>query len=143
MDHVLLRLAHPHCALSRVIQLNGPAPEQPGESVEVECILFGQDKTGIIADCYGGSGSLNDSSTVEDLVLKNYLDAGFASLQSMLRLEDGQTLDFRDIPTARGGGVEARLEDNKLSITGPHGPLLPLCHSTSTRTGTRRRWRGR
>ncbi|MFI8874533.1 tetratricopeptide repeat protein [Streptomyces sp. NPDC055243] len=125
VDHVLLRLAHPHCVLSRVIQLNGPAPEQPGESVEVECILFGQDKTGIIADCYGGWGSLNDSSTIEDLVLKNYLDAGFASLQSMLRLKDGQTLDFRDIPAARGGSVEARLEDNKLSITGPHGPLLP------------------
>lgn len=125
MDHVLLRLAHPHCVLSRVIQLNGPAPKQPQESAEVECILFGQDRTGVIADCYGGWGSLNDSNTVEDLVLKNYLDAGFTSLQSMLRLEDGQTLDFRDIPSVQGGGVEARLEDNKLSITGPHGPLLP------------------
>ncbi|MER7645167.1 tetratricopeptide repeat protein [Streptomyces sp. NPDC126522] len=125
VDYVLLRLAHPHCVLSRVIHLNGPAPEQPEESAEVECILFGQDRAGIIADCYGGWGSLNGGNTVEDLVLKNYLDAGFASLQSMLSLEDGQTLDFRDIPAAHGGGIEARLEDNKLSITGPHGPLLP------------------
>ncbi|WP_405731205.1 tetratricopeptide repeat protein [Streptomyces sp. NBC_01537] len=124
MVHVLLRLAHPHCVLSRVIQLNGPVLKQPGESAEVECILFGQDRAGIIADCYGGWASLNGGA-VEDLVLKSYLDAGFANLQSMLTPEDGRPLDFRDIPAVDGGGVAARLEDNRLSITGPHGPLLP------------------
>ncbi|MFC4332026.1 tetratricopeptide repeat protein [Streptomyces andamanensis] len=123
-DHFLLRLAHPHCALSRVLQLNGPAPKRPKEIIEVECILFGQDTVGIIADCYGGWGSLGGGA-IEDLLLKGFLDTGFVHLQNMLTLKDGQKLDFRDIPVVEDGGITARLEDNKLSITGPHGPLLP------------------
>ncbi|WP_461033492.1 tetratricopeptide repeat protein [Streptomyces mayteni] len=125
MDHILLRLAHPHCILSGVIQLKGAAPKQPEESTEIECILFGQDRAGIIADCYGGLGSFDDGRQVEDLILKTYLEAGFTNLQSMLKLKDGQLLDFRNIPRIDGGGVEARLEGNKLSITCPQGLLLP------------------
>ncbi|WP_143673010.1 hypothetical protein, partial [Streptomyces sp. b94] len=32
IQHVVLRLAHPHCALSQVMQLRGPAPRQDRES---------------------------------------------------------------------------------------------------------------
>ncbi|WP_050512310.1 tetratricopeptide repeat protein [Streptomyces rimosus] len=127
MDHnrIVLRLSHPHCVISRVIRLKGTAPKQPEERAEVECILFGHDRAGIIADCYGGLGSFDNGKQVEDLVLKAYLDAGFASLQSRLKLKDGEVLDFRNIPRIEGNSVAARLEDNRLSITGPHGPLLP------------------
>ncbi|MEW5351192.1 tetratricopeptide repeat protein [Streptomyces sp. 16-176A] len=122
-DHLGLLLAHPHCVTSGVFRAHGRAPGQPRGSAEVECILFGGDRIGIIADIYGGYGSF-DGCTVEDLVLKGFLEAGFVNLQSMLRVKDGQALDLRDIPAVGGGAIEARLEDNKLSIIGPHGPFL-------------------
>ncbi|MBK3532071.1 tetratricopeptide repeat protein [Streptomyces sp. MBT67] len=125
IQHVVLRLAHPHCALSQVMQLRGPAPRQPRETSEVECILFGQTRAGIIADWYGGWGSLDGNDKVEDLVLKAFLDMGFVSLRNEPEREDGHVLDFSDLPPMDNSGVKARLEDNKLSISGPHGCLLP------------------
>lgn len=124
IDHPLLRLAHPHCHLSEVIHLDGPAPKQPCEGAEAECILFAGDQAGVIIDWYGGWGSLNGSRRIEDLALKLFRDASFINLQSMLDVEDSQNLDFRDIPAVTDAGVQARLEDNKLSITSPVGPLL-------------------
>ncbi|MGW3312205.1 tetratricopeptide repeat protein [Streptomyces sp. NPDC001073] len=125
VHQLLLSLAHPHCVPSGVVDMNGPAPKQPRENYEVECILFGQDRAGIIVDCYGGWGPANDDNRIEDVVLRRCYEAGFTNLQSMLDLRDGQKLDFRDIPVADGGGIEARLEDHKLSVAGPHGLLLP------------------
>ncbi|MFD3843932.1 tetratricopeptide repeat protein [Streptomyces sp. NPDC058642] len=125
VDHVLLRLAHPHCVSSKVIQLTGAAPKQPQETVEVECVLFGRDTAGITADWYGGWGTLNGAQGVEDLALKMLLEVGFVDLQYMLQIEDRQVLDFRDAPRIDGGDVEARLVGNKLSITCAYGQLLP------------------
>ncbi|MFD7340180.1 tetratricopeptide repeat protein [Streptomyces violascens] len=123
-DRLVLRLAHPHCARSQVIERNGSAHAAMKENAEVECILFGRDTAGIIADWYGGWGSLNDGKKVEDLVLKAFLEVGFVNLQSMLSSKEEQTLDFRSVPRIAASGVEARLEDNKLSVTGPYGRLL-------------------
>ncbi|WP_424861963.1 tetratricopeptide repeat protein [Streptomyces sp. MMS24-I29] len=123
MDRLMLRLAHPHCVASKVVQLKGKAPKEPKVVFEVECILFGGDRAGIIADCYGGWGSYGDGQ-VQDLVLTNYRKAGFTNLQSLLQTEDNKPLDLRDIPGVNGSGVQAQLEDNNLSIVGPDGQLL-------------------
>ncbi|MER5521283.1 tetratricopeptide repeat protein [Streptomyces sp. NPDC002763] len=123
MDRLMLRLAHTHCVASKVVQLKGKAPKEPKVVFEIECILFGGDRAGIIADCYGGWGSYGDGQ-VQDLVLASYCKAGFTNLQSLLRMEDSKPLDLRDIPGVNGGGVQAQLEDNSLSITGPDGQLL-------------------
>ncbi|MFB6441714.1 tetratricopeptide repeat protein [Streptomyces sp. NPDC056411] len=123
MNRLKVRLAHPHCVASRVIQLKGRTPKEPKIVFEVECILFGGDRAGVIADCYGGWGSYGDGQ-IEDLVLGSYREAGFTSLQTMLQVKDSQPLDMRDIPGVKSSGVQARLEDNNLSITGPHGQLL-------------------
>ncbi|MGW6967763.1 tetratricopeptide repeat protein [Streptomyces zaomyceticus] len=124
MTHVPLRLAHPHCARSQVLHLDDPLPTQPEMNTEIECILFGRDRAGIIADCYGGWGLLDDGNAVEDLVLRSFAQGGFTDLRSMLDLKEGQMLDFRNVPAVEGGGVEARLQDNRLSITGPQGQEL-------------------
>ncbi|MEU6411267.1 tetratricopeptide repeat protein [Microbispora sp. NPDC046933] len=122
MGHEAVRLAHPHCISSKVIQTQGRTSKKPKVIFEVECILFGGDRAGIVADCYGGWAA-HDDGRLEDLVLETYHQAGFTNLQKMLRLDDGQPLDLRDIPCV-GKEVQARLEDNNLSITGPHGQLL-------------------
>ncbi|MBF6046030.1 AAA family ATPase [Streptomyces sp. NRRL B-1677] len=122
MDRLMVRLAHPHCVASKVIQLKGAAPKEPKVAFEVECILFGGDRAGIIADCYGGWGSYGDGP-LEDLVLDRYIKAGFINLQTLLQADESQSLDLRDVPDA-SCGVQARLEDNNLSITGPDGQLL-------------------
>ncbi|KUL23726.1 hypothetical protein ADL12_38800 [Streptomyces regalis] len=122
---VVLTLAHPHCMPSSVIQSDGPAPQQASESYEVECILFGGDSPGIIADCYGGYGPASQDSGSTDLILRRYQEAGFTNLLSALSVEDGQTLALRHFPTIDNGCVKARLEDHRLSIVGPHGLLLP------------------
>ncbi|MFH9727583.1 tetratricopeptide repeat protein [Streptomyces sp. NPDC017254] len=124
MKHVPLRLTHPHCARSQVLHLDDPLPTQPEMNTEIECILFGQDRAGVIADCYGGWGLPDDGDTVEDLILRSFTEGGFTNLRSMLDLEEGRPLDFRNTPAVEGGGVEARLEGNRLSITGPRGQEL-------------------
>lgn len=123
MNRLMLRLAHPHCVASKVVQLKGRAPKEPNVVYEVECILFGGDQVGIIADCYGGWVS-HDDGKVKDLVLANYRNAGFTNLQTMLLTDGDSPLDMRDIPSVNGDDVQARLEDNNLSITGPNGQLL-------------------
>lgn len=123
MDRLMVRLAHAHCVASGVIELKGKMPKEPKVVFEVECILFGGDRAGIIADCYGGWGSF-DGRRIEDLALEGYLKAGFTNLQTMLHLDDGEPLDLRDIPRVNGSGVQARLENNNLSIAGPRGQLL-------------------
>ncbi|MGW2790312.1 tetratricopeptide repeat protein [Streptomyces sp. NPDC001251] len=123
MDRLMLRLAHPHCVASKVVQLKGKAPKEPKVVFEVECILFGRDRAGIIADCYGGWGSYGDAQ-VRDLVLTNYRATGFTDLQSLLQMNDSRPLDLRDVPAVNNGAVQAKLEDNNLSITGPSGQLL-------------------
>ncbi|MFI8083407.1 tetratricopeptide repeat protein [Kitasatospora sp. NPDC086009] len=124
MDHVMVRLAHSHCVGSQVIELRGKAPKSPRITSEVECILFGGDSPGIIADCYGGWGSV-DGGPMRDLVLDSHLAAGFTDLQSLLEgYEDGDVLDLRTIPPVDNSDVRARLEDNRLSVTGPSGVLL-------------------
>ncbi|WP_344573882.1 tetratricopeptide repeat protein [Streptomyces lunalinharesii] len=121
MNPLMVRLAHPHCVASRVIHLKGEAPQESKVGFEVECILFGGDRAGIIVDCYGGLGSRKDGKFV-DAILENYLEEGFTNLQSMFDWNDGRPLDLRDILGVND--VLARLEDNNLSITGPHGEIL-------------------
>jgi tetratricopeptide (TPR) repeat protein len=122
MDHLMLRLAHPHCVTSKVIQLKGKAPKQPKVIFEVECILFGGDRAGIIADCYGGWGSYGEGQ-FQDLVLASYRKGGFTDLQALFQMKDNRPLDLRDLPGV-DAGVQAQLEDNYLAITGPDGQLL-------------------
>ncbi|MER5626429.1 tetratricopeptide repeat protein [Streptosporangium sp. NPDC002544] len=123
LNQLTVRLTHPHCAASTVIYLKERTLKEPKVIFEVECILFGGDKAGIIADCYGGWG-VHEDGRLEDLVLERYREAGFINLQTMLQLDNGQSLDLRDIPSVTSSGVQARLEKNNLSITGPHGQLL-------------------
>ncbi|MBB4921464.1 tetratricopeptide repeat protein [Kitasatospora kifunensis] len=124
IDHVVVRLAHPHCVASQVLQLNGRPPKAPKEIAEVECIMFGGERAGIIVDCYGGFGSV-DGGPVQDLVLDSLITAGFTDLRSLLNeLEDGDVLDFRTIPPVHNSDVQARLEDNRLSVSGLVGDLL-------------------
>ncbi|MEV8419428.1 tetratricopeptide repeat protein [Streptomyces niveus] len=123
MGHLLVRLAHPHCVASRVIQLS-KAPKEPKIISEVECILFGGDKAGIIVDCYGGWGSTDDGS-VRDLVLDSHATAGFANLRSFLDgLKDGDALNLGTISRVDNSDVRASLEGHKLSVSGPSGALL-------------------
>ncbi|MGV9266520.1 tetratricopeptide repeat protein [Kitasatospora sp. NPDC003701] len=123
-DQVTVRLAHPQCVASQVIQLSGKAPKPPKMTSEVECILFGGDGAGIIVDCYGGWGSVGDGP-VRDLVLDTHLAAGFTDLGGFIDgLEDGDVLDLRTIPPVHDSDVQARLEDNRLSVSGPSGDLL-------------------
>ncbi|MFF9894337.1 tetratricopeptide repeat protein [Streptomyces longispororuber] len=124
MNRLMLRLAHPHCVASKVVQLKGKAPKDPKVNFEVECILFGGDKVGIIADCYGGWVSHSDGQ-VQDLVLAKFRDAGFTDLQNILLTDGDRPLDMRDIPGVNSSDVKARLEGNDISITGPDGQLLP------------------
>ncbi|PJN23713.1 SARP family transcriptional regulator [Kitasatospora sp. CB02891] len=124
IDHMIVRLAHPHCVSSQVLQLSGKAPKAPKEIAEVECILFTGDKAGIILDCYGGLGSVN-GGPFQDLVLNGLLAAGFTDLRTLLDgLEAGDVLDFRTIPPVHDSDVQARLEDNKLYVTGLSRGLL-------------------
>ncbi|WDO07176.1 tetratricopeptide repeat protein [Streptomyces murinus] len=125
VEHVLVRLAHPHCVASQVIELKGKPPKAPKIIPEVECILFGGDRAGVIVDCYGGWGSV-DGGPIQDLVLDSHLAAGFTNLQSMLAgLEDGDVLDLRTIPQVQVGNIQARLEDNRLWVSGPSAILMP------------------
>lgn len=123
MDHLVLRLAHPHCAASKVVEVKGRVPKEPKVVFEVECILFGGDRAGIIADCYGGWGSYGDGQ-IEDLVLASYCKAGFTNLQRLVQMEGSRPLDLRDIPGVNSGSVQAHLEGKNLSITGPDGQFL-------------------
>ncbi|CAN3978955.1 hypothetical protein KPATCC21470_1579 [Kitasatospora purpeofusca] len=124
IDHMVVRLAHPHCVVSQVIHLRGRAPKAPEITSEVECILFGGDRAGILVDCYGGWGSV-DGGPVHDLVLESYLAAGFTDLRSVLDgLKDGDVLDLRTVLPVGDSDVQARLEDNRLSVSGPSGVLL-------------------
>ncbi|MFF0293025.1 tetratricopeptide repeat protein [Kitasatospora sp. NPDC004614] len=124
LEHEVVRLAHPHCVGSKVIQLAGRAPKAPKIISEVECILFGGDTAGIIVDCYGGWGSVGDGP-IQDLVLDSHLAAGFTDLRSVLEgLQDGDVLDFRTIPRVRNRDLQARLVDNRLTVSGPSGALL-------------------
>ncbi|MCC2276190.1 tetratricopeptide repeat protein [Streptomyces sp. ET3-23] len=123
VDPLMLRLAHPHCAVSKVVELKDRVPKEPKVVFEVECILFGGDRAGIIADCYGGWGLYGDGQ-VEDLVLASYCKAGFTNLQTLLQLEGSKPLDLRDIPGVNGDSVQAHLEGKNLSITGSEGRLL-------------------
>ncbi|MEF9885316.1 tetratricopeptide repeat protein [Streptomyces sp. P9-A4] len=123
MDRLMVRLAHPHCATSQVLQLKGKAPKEPQVVFEAECILFGGDRAGVIVDCYGGVGSYGHGQ-VEDLVLASCREAGFIDLQKLLEAESDKPLDFREIPTVEGSGAQAQLDDNFLSITTPDGKLF-------------------
>ncbi|MEY9948065.1 tetratricopeptide repeat protein [Kitasatospora sp. GAS1066B] len=124
IDHVVVRLAHPHCVVSQVIQLGGRTPKAPKITSEVECILFGGDRAGVLVDCYGGWGSV-DGGPIQDLVLDSHLAAGFTDLRSVLDgLKDDDVLDLRTIAAVRDSDVQARLEDNRLSVSGPSGALL-------------------
>ncbi|NUH36475.1 tetratricopeptide repeat protein [Streptomyces samsunensis] len=123
VDHLTLRLAHPRCAVSKVVELRGRVPKEPKVTFEVECVLFGGDRAGIVADCYGGWGVRSDGQ-VEDLVLASYCKAGFTNLQRMLQTEDSRPLDLRDVPGTNSGSVQAHLDGKNLSIAGPDGQLL-------------------
>ncbi|MFI8880246.1 tetratricopeptide repeat protein [Streptomyces sp. NPDC055243] len=123
MDRLMLRLSHPHCMVSQVVQLEGWAPTEPEVVLEVECILFGGDRAGIIVDCLGGWG-IHEDARVEDLVLTTYRKAGFTDLQMMLQTENHERVDLRDIPGVTSGSVRAHLQDTNLSISSPDGQLL-------------------
>ncbi|MGW4756180.1 tetratricopeptide repeat protein [Streptomyces chartreusis] len=125
VGQAVLSLAHRHCMPSSVLQVDGPAPTQAPENYEVECILFGGENAGVVADCYGGFGPVGADSGSTDLILRRYQESGFTNLQSMLSTKGGRTVDLRHIPAVNDGSVKARLEGHRLTIVGPHGLLLP------------------
>ncbi|CAL9567318.1 hypothetical protein SUDANB120_04773 [Streptomyces sp. enrichment culture] len=129
VDHLMLRLAHPHCHLSEVVELTGPAPYRLPDRLDAECILFGGDRAGIVLDCHGGWGAINGSRRIEDVTLRLFLELGFANLRALYTDNGGKPLDLRDLPPVPGRDLQARLVDNKLSLSSPHGYLvagLPL-----------------
>ncbi|MFJ8827894.1 NB-ARC domain-containing protein [Streptomyces sp. NPDC102467] len=123
MNRLMVRLAHPYCLTSCVAELTGKAPKEPQIVFEAECILLGSDRIGVIVDCYGGLGSHGDGE-FRDLVLEHYRAAGLMDLRGMLDSEGGRPLDLCDVPRV-DGGVQAHLEDNRLSISASDGRLMP------------------
>ncbi|MFI8849000.1 tetratricopeptide repeat protein [Streptomyces sp. NPDC053499] len=124
VHHPMLRLAHSHCHLSEVIELTGPAPDRSPDRFDAECILFGGDRAGIVLDCHGGWGAINGSRRIEDLHLRLFLESGFTDLRTLYTDNDGKPLDLRALPPVPGGDLQARLVDNKLTLSSPHGDLL-------------------
>ncbi|MEV7833798.1 tetratricopeptide repeat protein [Streptomyces subrutilus] len=125
VDHLMLRLAHAHCHLSDVIELAGPAPDRSPERLDAECILFGGDRAGIVLDCHGGWGAINGSRRIEDVILRLFLESGFTNLRTLFSNSGGKALDLRDLPSVPGRDLHASLVDNKITISGPHGDLVP------------------
>ncbi|EFE73009.1 tetratricopeptide repeat protein [Streptomyces filamentosus] len=124
VQHPMLRLAHSHCHLSDVIKLTGPAPDRSPDRFDAECILFGGDRAGIVLDCHGGWGAINGSRRIEDVHLRLFLESGFTNLLTLYTDNGGKPLDLRDLPPVPGGGLQARLVDNRVTLSGPHGDLL-------------------
>ncbi|MFB6776189.1 tetratricopeptide repeat protein [Streptomyces sp. NPDC056352] len=125
VQHPMLRLAHTHCHLSEVLELTGPAPDRSPERLDAECILFGGDRAGIVLDCHGGWGAVNGSRRIEDVVLRLFLESGFTNLRTLHTDNGGKPLDLRDLPPVPGRDLQARLVDNKITLSSPHGDLLP------------------
>ncbi|MGW3493065.1 tetratricopeptide repeat protein [Streptomyces sp. NPDC001020] len=125
VHHPMLRLAHSHCHLSEVIELTGPAPDRSPDRLDAECILFGGDRAGIVLDCHGGWGAINGSRRIEDVTLRLFLESGFTNLRTLYTNNGGKPLDLRDLPPVPGRDLQARLVDNKLTLSSPHGNLLP------------------
>ncbi|WP_328928100.1 tetratricopeptide repeat protein [Streptomyces sp. NBC_00190] len=125
VHHLMLRLAHSHCHLSDVIELAGPAPDRSPDRFDAECILFGGDRAGIVLDCHGGWGAINGSRRIEDVILRLFLESGFTNLRTLYTNSGGKPLDLRDLPPVPGRDLQASLVDNKITISGPHGDLLP------------------
>ncbi|WP_327240558.1 tetratricopeptide repeat protein [Streptomyces sp. NBC_01318] len=125
VQHPMLRLAHTHCHHSEVIELTGPAPDRSPERLDAECILFGGDRAGIVLDCHGGWGAINGSRRIEDVVLRLFLESGFTNLRTLHTESGGKPLDLRDLPPVPGRDLQASLVDNKLTLSSPHGDLLP------------------
>ncbi|WP_237508853.1 hypothetical protein [Streptomyces malaysiensis] len=124
VHHPMLRLAHSHCHLSDVIELTGPAPDRSPDRFDAECILFGGDRAGIVLDCHGGWGAINGSRRIEDVHLRLFLESGFTNLRTLYTNNGGKPLDLRDLPPVPSGDLQARLVDNKITLSSPHGDLL-------------------
>ncbi|MFV8132272.1 tetratricopeptide repeat protein [Streptomyces syringium] len=124
VHHLMLRLAHSHCHLSDVIELTGPAPDRSPDRFDAECILFGGDRAGIVLDCHGGWGSINGSRRIEDVILRLFLESGFTNLHTLYTNNGGKPLDLRHLPPVKSGVLQARLEDNKITLSSPHSDLL-------------------
>ncbi|WP_435246499.1 tetratricopeptide repeat protein [Streptomyces sp. NRRL F-5630] len=125
VHHPMLRLAHTHCHLSDVLELTGPAPHRSPDSFDAECILFGGDRAGIVLDCHGGWGAIDGSRRVEDVTLRLFQELGFVDLRTLYTKNGGQPLDLRDLPPVPDRDLRARLVDNRITFSGPHGDLLP------------------
>ncbi|MFD9485228.1 tetratricopeptide repeat protein [Streptomyces sp. NPDC059991] len=125
VHHLMVRLAHSHCHLSDVIELTGPAPDRSPDRFEAECILFGGDRAGIVLDCHGGWGAINGSRRIEDVTLRLFLESGFTNLRTLYTNSDGEPLDLRQLPPVPDRDLQARLVDNKITLSSPHGDLLP------------------
>ncbi|MFG2113584.1 tetratricopeptide repeat protein [Streptomyces sp. NPDC048718] len=129
VQHPMLRLAHSHCHLSDVIELAGPAPDRSPDRFDAECILFGGDRAGIVLDCHGGWGALDDSRRIEDVALRLFLESGFTDLRTLHTDNGGKPLDLRDLPSVSDRDLQARLVDNRITLSSPYGDLvggLPL-----------------
>ncbi|MFF5430234.1 tetratricopeptide repeat protein [Streptomyces griseofuscus] len=129
VQHPMLRLAHSHCHLSDVIELAGPAPDRSPDRFDAECILFGGDRAGIVLDCHGGWGALDDSRRIEDVALRLFLELGLTDLRTLHTDNGGEPLDLRDLPSVSDRDLQARLVDNRITLSSPYGDLvgrLPL-----------------
>ncbi len=121
-EHLIVRLEHPHCGKSRVIQLKGRAPSDPEINMETECIIFGGDTAGIIIDCYGGWGFTEDGN-LHDLVLDRFRQDGFMDLQAALG-KGSHSAGLAELPAHAGSSVRAHLKNHVLALTDPHGEEL-------------------
>ncbi|WP_157556366.1 tetratricopeptide repeat protein [Herbidospora yilanensis] len=117
---ITLRLAHPHCASSKVIEMTAVVAERPKEVLEAECMIFGPARAGVIIDCQNGWRAGPDGQ-INDVILQAFRDLGFAC-PIVGEVEGSPSLA---LPDARGGEVRARLESNLLTITVNAGELLP------------------
>ncbi|MEU9178750.1 tetratricopeptide repeat protein [Streptomyces sp. NPDC048550] len=122
VDTVRMRLAHPQCLRSDVIELKGQIREAPRENFEIECILFGGDTAGVIVDCYGGWGIDRHDGKLRDVLLEVFRSAGFVDLQPMILDSDGKPVDMRDVTDVEA--LQASLDGDLLTITGPESEVL-------------------
>ncbi|MFJ2874585.1 hypothetical protein [Streptomyces sp. NPDC087298] len=99
------------------------------DRLDAECILFGGNRAGIVHDCHGGWGAINGSRRIEEVTLRLFLESGFANLRTLYTDSGGKSLGLHDLSPVPVRDLHARLVDNKLSFSSPHGYLvagLPL-----------------